>query len=150
MKRIVAERAGRIDASGIRKVFALAAEMKDPINFSIGQPDFDLPDEIKAEAIRAIEEGRIQHEARDEVDEKNLLLTGEVTASQVAKLLRACRGTQYDCTPHHVDPSIEVHVFKPETRLNPNAEKKRWYIKLYLLEPDVWFISVHESTRSRP
>ncbi len=29
--------------------------MKDPVNFSIGQPDFDVPHDIKAAAIRAIE-----------------------------------------------------------------------------------------------
>ena len=46
-----------IDSSGIRKVFALAAQMKDPINFSIGQPDFDTPEAIKREAIQAIERG---------------------------------------------------------------------------------------------
>ena len=53
----LAERMGRIDASGIRKVFDLAARMKDPINLSIGQPDFDVPDPVKAEAIDAIRRG---------------------------------------------------------------------------------------------
>ena len=104
----------------------------------------------RSEALRAMVEGRILHEARDEVDEKNLLVTGEVTAEQVARLLRACRGTQYECTPHHFDSSIDVHVFKPEARVEPGADKKRWYIKLYLLEPDVWFISVHESKGDAP
>ncbi|MCJ7776895.1 MAG: aminotransferase class I/II-fold pyridoxal phosphate-dependent enzyme, partial [Sedimentisphaerales bacterium] len=46
-----------IDASGIRKVFALAAQMQDPVNFSIGQPDFDVPEKLKEEAIKAIREG---------------------------------------------------------------------------------------------
>lgn len=58
MKNLISEMARGIDASGIRKVFALAAELKDPVNFSIGQPDFDVPDEIKAEAIKAIEAGQ--------------------------------------------------------------------------------------------
>jgi aspartate aminotransferase len=57
MKKIIADRAYKIDASGIRKVFALAASMKDPVNFSIGQPDFDVPEELKEQAIRAIREG---------------------------------------------------------------------------------------------
>jgi aspartate aminotransferase/aminotransferase len=48
----------RIDASGIRKVFDLAARMKDPINLSIGQPDFDVPDPCKDRAIEAIRKGR--------------------------------------------------------------------------------------------
>ncbi len=58
MKNIISEMAGKIDASGIRKVFALAAQLEDPINFSIGQPDFDVPDELKAVAIKAITEGK--------------------------------------------------------------------------------------------
>ena len=53
----LADRTKLIDASGIRKVFALAAELKDPINFSIGQPDFDVPDPIKESAIDAIRKG---------------------------------------------------------------------------------------------
>jgi aspartate aminotransferase len=58
MKEIIADRAKLIDASGIRKVFALAEKLKDPINFSIGQPDFDVPDELKEEAIKAIRTGQ--------------------------------------------------------------------------------------------
>jgi len=50
-------RAMGVDASGIRKVFDLAAKLKDPINFSIGQPDFDVPEEAKAAAIEAIKAG---------------------------------------------------------------------------------------------
>lgn len=46
-----------IDASGIRKVFDLAANMKDPINLSIGQPHFDTPDEIKTALKEAVDEG---------------------------------------------------------------------------------------------
>jgi len=57
MKRILANRTAQIDASGIRKVFALAAELNDPVDFSIGQPDFDVPDELKEEAIKAIRAG---------------------------------------------------------------------------------------------
>jgi len=57
MKDILADRTYKIDASGIRKVFALAASLKDPVNFSIGQPDFDVPEELKQVAIDAINKG---------------------------------------------------------------------------------------------
>ena len=57
MKKILAERTKLIDASGIRKVFALGASLRDPVNFSIGQPDFDVPQELKDEAIKAIQTG---------------------------------------------------------------------------------------------
>ncbi len=53
----IVDKIKNIDASGIRKVFELAKTMKDPVNFSIGQPDFDVPDEVKAVAIKAIEDG---------------------------------------------------------------------------------------------
>jgi aspartate aminotransferase/aminotransferase len=55
---IIAQRALDIDASGIRKVFDLAAKLKDPINLSIGQPDFDVPEPIKEKAIEAIRAGK--------------------------------------------------------------------------------------------
>src|SRR5687768_8057191 len=53
----VSTRALGVDASGIRKVFDLAAKMKDPINFSIGLPDFDVPEPLKQVAIDAIHNG---------------------------------------------------------------------------------------------
>ncbi len=47
-----------LDASGIRKVFDLAAKLKDPINLSIGQPHFDVPESVKDEAVAAIRRGQ--------------------------------------------------------------------------------------------
>ena len=47
----------KLDSSGIRKVFDLAQKMQNPVNLSIGQPDFDVPGEIKTEAIKAINDG---------------------------------------------------------------------------------------------
>ena len=43
----IAQRTEFVDSSGIRKVFDLAASMTDPINLSIGQPDFDVPEPNK-------------------------------------------------------------------------------------------------------
>ena len=54
---LIAERMSRIDASGIRKVFALAEKMKNPINLSIGQPDYDVDDAVKQVAIDQISAG---------------------------------------------------------------------------------------------
>ena len=53
----ISQRAMGVDASGIRKVFDLAAKMKDPINFSIGLPDFDVPDAAKNAAVESIRRG---------------------------------------------------------------------------------------------
>lgn len=49
---------GTFDSSGIRKVFDLAAKLKNPINLSIGQPDFDVPEKARHAAIRAIESSK--------------------------------------------------------------------------------------------
>jgi aspartate aminotransferase/aminotransferase len=46
-----------IEASGIRRVFDLARSLKNPINLSIGQPDFDVPAPAKAAAHAAIDRG---------------------------------------------------------------------------------------------
>ncbi len=54
----LAQRTTRIDSSGIRKVFSLAADMKNPVNLSIGQPHFDVPEAVKQAAIKAIQDGK--------------------------------------------------------------------------------------------
>lgn len=61
MADYLAQRTKCIDSSGIRKVFALAGTLKDPVNFSIGQPDFDVPEPIKRAAVQAILEGQNQY-----------------------------------------------------------------------------------------
>ncbi len=53
----IAERMHHIESSGIRKVFELARSLKNPVNLSIGQPDFDVPAPIKDAAKRAIDSG---------------------------------------------------------------------------------------------
>jgi len=57
-KNLIADRMAQLDSSGIRKVFDLAADLENPINLSIGQPDFDVPEAVRAEAIAAIRAGR--------------------------------------------------------------------------------------------
>lgn len=53
--RLITRRARGIDASGIRRVFNLARSITNPINLSIGQPDFPVPEPIKDAAIEAIQ-----------------------------------------------------------------------------------------------
>ncbi len=47
----------RIAPSGIRKIFELSKTLVDPVNLSIGQPDFDVPEPIKQAAHDAIDRG---------------------------------------------------------------------------------------------
>src|SRR5688500_16382561 len=55
---LISDRARAVDTSGIRRVFELGAKLKNPINLSIGQPDFPVPDAIKHATIKAIESNR--------------------------------------------------------------------------------------------
>ena len=57
-ERFISDRARGVDSSGIRKVFELGRKLKNPINLSIGQLDFEVPQPIKQAAIRAIEHNR--------------------------------------------------------------------------------------------
>lgn len=54
LDRLFTDRARGINGSGIRAVFSLRAKMTHPIDLSIGQPDFPVPDEIKNAARDAI------------------------------------------------------------------------------------------------
>ena len=114
----IADRMHHIDASGIRKAFDMARSMKDPINLSIGLPDFDVADPVKAAAIHAIEEGfnaytvtqgipDLRTKIKTAVDaeygheDRNVLITSGTSG---ALLLAIC------CV---VDPGDEVILFDP-------------------------------------
>lgn len=57
----LANRIKNVNSSGIRKIFDLAATMKDPINLSIGQADFDVPECVANDMIKAIKEGNTRY-----------------------------------------------------------------------------------------
>ncbi|QDS95879.1 Putative N-acetyl-LL-diaminopimelate aminotransferase [Roseimaritima multifibrata] len=55
MQNWIAKRTAAFDSSGIRRVFDLAAKLENPINLSIGQPDFRVPDAVRNACTAAIE-----------------------------------------------------------------------------------------------
>lgn len=77
----IADRTAAFDSSGIRKVFDLAAKLKDPINLSIGQPDFDVPDEIKDAAIDAIRGGKNAYSPTQGIGPLREALATEIAAA---------------------------------------------------------------------
>lgn len=87
----IAERMRSIDISGIRKVFDLAAKIENPINLSIGQPDFDVPEPIKEAAAAAMREGFNGYTVTQGIPELREKLTRSV-----------------DATYHHVDRQVLV------------------------------------------
>lgn len=58
LSRLISRRAQSINGSGIRRVFEIGAGIADKVDFSIGQPDFPVPEPIRAAAKRAIDENR--------------------------------------------------------------------------------------------
>jgi aspartate aminotransferase/aminotransferase len=121
----IAERMGHIESSGIRKVFELARDLKDPVNLSIGQPHFDVPEPIKAAAKAAIDRGangytvtqgiaelrdRIGAEVRERYpgQDREVIVTSGTSGGL---LLALC------CT---VNPGDEVIIFDPYFVLYPN------------------------------
>ena len=114
----IADRMRHIDASGIRKAFDMAKAMVDPINLSIGLPDFDVAEPVQEAAIAAIRggfsaytqtqgiaelRGRLQAavDAQYRHADRQVLIT---SGSSGALLLALC------CT---VNPGDEVIVFDP-------------------------------------
>lgn len=57
-QRLIAKRARDLQESGIRRILGMAASMTDPINLSIGQPDFQVDPAIRAAACAGVEEHR--------------------------------------------------------------------------------------------
>jgi len=53
----LADRLDDISSSGIRRIFELGAKLDDPIDLSIGQAHFDVPEPVKRAAIEAIQKG---------------------------------------------------------------------------------------------
>ena len=88
----------------------------------------------RKEILHALRKGNYQHESRGDIDVKNLLAMGKISATEVAVLIASSDGSMHTESPHHVVKEITVHVIKV----------KSWYIKFYFLDPDAWFISVHK------
>jgi aspartate aminotransferase/aminotransferase len=124
-ERWIAERMRHIESSGIRKVFELARSLKDPVNLSIGLPDFDVPEPIKAAAHAAIERGANAYTVTQGIAELRAKIQADVHAryrhaerdvfvtsgTSGGLLLALC------CT---VNPGDEVIVFDPYFVMYPH------------------------------
>jgi aspartate aminotransferase/aminotransferase len=79
-ERWIADRMHHIELSGIRKMFELGRSLKDPVNLSIGQPDFDVPEPIKAAAHAAIDRGANGYTVTQGIPELRAKIQAEVHA----------------------------------------------------------------------
>ena len=114
----LAKRLEHFDSSGIRKVFDLAAKMKDPINLSIGQPHFEVPEAVKSAAIEAIQTGKNGYSVTQGVAPLRERLEADVYAAHghADRKLFIASGTSGALVlalMALVDPGDEVIVFDP-------------------------------------
>ncbi|QDU94332.1 pyridoxal phosphate-dependent aminotransferase [Lignipirellula cremea] len=114
----IADRTRVFDSSGIRKIFDLAAQMKDPINLSIGQPDFDVPEPVKEACIEAISTGKNGYALTQGMPVLRDKLTAQVAAEygHADRKLFVSSGTSGGLVLTMlslVNPGDEVIVFDP-------------------------------------
>jgi aspartate aminotransferase/aminotransferase len=121
----IAKRMDHLEASGIRRVFDLARTLTDPVNLSIGQPHFDVPDPIKKAAHDAIDRGFNSYTVTQGIPE----LRGKLQAQIDARYRHADRqvfvtsGTSGGillalCC--FIDPGDEVILFDPYFVMYPH------------------------------
>ncbi len=124
----IAERMGQMEESGIRKVFDLARSLKDPVNLSIGQPDFDVPEPIKAAAHEAINRGENGYTVTHGIPQLRAKILADVRKryNHPDRELFVTSGTSGGlvlsifCT---VNPGDEVIVFDPYFVMYPHFIK---------------------------
>ena len=117
-ERWIADRMRHIEASGIRKVFELGRSLKNPINLSIGQPDFDVPEPVKAAAKAAIDAGHNGYTVTTGIAELRAKMSADIRKQlpHADRELFLTSGTSGGlmlalcCT---VNPGDEVIVFDP-------------------------------------
>ncbi|MHC4610012.1 MAG: pyridoxal phosphate-dependent aminotransferase, partial [Planctomycetota bacterium] len=79
-KQFIAQKVTTVGSSGIRRIFDLAVTMTDPIDLSMGQPDFDTPQPIKRSAIAAIEQGHNNYTVTHGLPELRSRIRGQLEA----------------------------------------------------------------------
>ena len=114
----IAKRTEHFDSSGIRKVFDLAATMAEPINLSIGQPDFDVPLPIQQAACGAISQGRNGYTPTQGIAELREKLAQRIAAqyehsTRQVFVTSGTSGGLVLAMMTLVDPGDEVIVFDP-------------------------------------
>ena len=114
----IADRMRHIDASGIRKAFDMAKSMVDPINLSIGLPDFDVAAPVKAAAIDAIHAGFNAYTVTQGIPELRGAIQRAVDAvfhhaDRQALITSGTSGGLLLALCCVVDPGDEVVIFDP-------------------------------------
>lgn len=72
VENIISKKVQNIEISGIRKFFNKVSNYKDAISLTLGQPDFKVPNKIKEEIIKAIEEDKTTYTSNAGIPELRL------------------------------------------------------------------------------
>ena len=114
----LADRTNCFDVSGIRRVFELGAKLKNPINLSIGQPDFDVAEEVRRAAVEAINSGKNGYSLTQGIPQLREKLQARVDeafghADRELFITSGTSGGLMLAALVLVDPGDEVIVFDP-------------------------------------
>src|SRR5215469_14565746 len=114
----LADRLARVKASPTMAITALATELKaagrDIISLSVGEPDFDTPDNIKEAAIAAIRAGKTKYTDADGIPELKQAICGKFQREN---------GLSYMPAQVHVAPGGKPVIFNAMlASLNPGDE----------------------------
>ena len=123
--RWIADRVRPVESSGIRKVFDLARSLKDPVNLSIGQPDFDVPESVKAAAHAAIDAGHNAYTVTQGIPELRAKIGATLRRryphpDREMVLTSGTSGGLYLALLCTINPGDEVIVFDPYFVLYPH------------------------------
>lgn len=115
---VISRRAAAFDSSGIRRVFDLMRTLPDPINLSIGQPDFPMPEAACQAACEATVSGRNGYTATQGLPELRERLEADVRQQchQPDRALCITSGTSGALVlalMALIDPGDEVIIFEP-------------------------------------
>ena len=116
----LSKRVQSVRPSGVRKIFDLARAVKNPVDLSLGEPDFDIPDEIKEEGIAWIRKGFNKYTPSGGIPELR------------EKLLRYLRGRGISCEDVILTPGVTGGLLLALlVTLNPGDE---------IVIPDPYFV----------
>ncbi|MDX9913035.1 MAG: pyridoxal phosphate-dependent aminotransferase [Candidatus Moranbacteria bacterium] len=117
---MISKRVQKMNISGIRKVFELGKQIKNPIDLSIGQPDFLVPDNVKKAACRAILADKNRYSLTQGIDELRDAVVKKIIKKNKIKITKenvlitsAVSGGLSVALPAIIDHGDEVIVFDP-------------------------------------
>jgi aspartate/methionine/tyrosine aminotransferase len=123
--RWISDRLLAMRNSGIRRIFELTRSLRDPINLSIGQPDFDVDDPVKAAAHAAIDAGLNAYTLTQGIPELRAKLLSRVQtafpthANRELIVTSGTSGALMTALCATVNPGDEVILFDPYFVLYP-------------------------------